>query len=433
MLAEQITDELAVDAHDRGTRFGQVLSSLLRAEIEARRGALLDLDTNASIALALTQKSGHTAVASVAAANLCVARFERGAYDAATAVLREVELDDGDVPPDALFTPLLSARGRLWLALAQPRRALVDLHECGARRERLESRNPVLDPWRGPAALAHRALGEVQMARRLAAEDVDAARSWGTPAALGSTLRVWALTGDGTGSIETHARPSRTLDARRLDSSTPKALVDLGLLCGAATDARTPWVVLIEGLDLADRCAALALALRAREELAALGVRPRRARLTGAEALTASELRVARLAAGGLSNVEIAEQLFVSRKTVEKHLGNAYEKLGVNSRAALSPHLSSDHPDLVGRRGRFGLAVARSYGETQRPSGSSLMQVLSIQVLSNGPGVPLSSTASARPFLNISLRTKVLSSGHTRGVVPAGLHCDINTGAAYCR
>jgi DNA-binding CsgD family transcriptional regulator len=78
------------------------------------------------------------------------------------------------------------------------------------------------------------------------------------------------------------------------------------------------------------------------DELAAVGVHPRRTRRTGIEALTASERRVARLAAGGLGNIDIAQQLFVTRKTIEKHLGNVYRKLDVNSRDALSDKLSAD-------------------------------------------------------------------------------------------
>jgi DNA-binding CsgD family transcriptional regulator len=84
-----------------------------------------------------------------------------------------------------------------------------------------------------------------------------------------------------------------------------------------------------QALDEADRTGATALAGEAREELLAAGARPRRARLSGRDALTASELRVASRAADGASNREIAQSLFVTVKTVETHLGNAYRKLGV--------------------------------------------------------------------------------------------------------
>ena len=53
------------------------------------------------------------------------------------------------------------------------------------------------------------------------------------------------------------------------------------------------------------------------------------------EGLTSSELRVARLAADGLSNPEIAAQVFVSRKTVEATLARIYRKLAISSRGQL--------------------------------------------------------------------------------------------------
>jgi DNA-binding CsgD family transcriptional regulator len=56
--------------------------------------------------------------------------------------------------------------------------------------------------------------------------------------------------------------------------------------------------------------------------------------------LTPSEYRVARLAASGLTNRDIAQQLFVTVKTVELHLGNTYRKLGVSGRDQLQPLLS---------------------------------------------------------------------------------------------
>jgi DNA-binding CsgD family transcriptional regulator len=53
------------------------------------------------------------------------------------------------------------------------------------------------------------------------------------------------------------------------------------------------------------------------------------------DALTASERRIAAMAADGLSNPEIAQSLFITKKTVESHLGNAYRKLGIHARAEL--------------------------------------------------------------------------------------------------
>jgi DNA-binding NarL/FixJ family response regulator len=103
-------------------------------------------------------------------------------------------------------------------------------------------------------------------------------------------------------------------------------------------DARAP---LREALALADELGAGALADRARGELLAAGGRPRREALRGPDALTASELRVARLAAEGLSNREIAGELVVTVRTVEFHLSHAYGKLGISSRAELAAALET--------------------------------------------------------------------------------------------
>jgi DNA-binding CsgD family transcriptional regulator len=57
------------------------------------------------------------------------------------------------------------------------------------------------------------------------------------------------------------------------------------------------------------------------------------------DALTPSERRVARLAAEGRSNREIAQALFVTQRTVETHLQHAFQKLGIGSRTALPAEL----------------------------------------------------------------------------------------------
>ncbi|MDQ4048971.1 MAG: helix-turn-helix transcriptional regulator [Actinomycetota bacterium] len=74
---------------------------------------------------------------------------------------------------------------------------------------------------------------------------------------------------------------------------------------------------------------------RAGEELQATGARPRRILVRGVDALTASERRVARMAAEGMANREIAQALFVTLKTVEMHLTRAYQKLDIEARAEL--------------------------------------------------------------------------------------------------
>ncbi len=107
----------------------------------------------------------------------------------------------------------------------------------------------------------------------------------------------------------------------------------------ARAEAREP---LRAALDLADRIGAARLATLAREELLATGARVARDSRSGPEALTPSERRVAELAMSGMSNKEIAEALWVSRKTVEVHLGHAYAKLGIRSRAQLAGALGQE-------------------------------------------------------------------------------------------
>jgi DNA-binding CsgD family transcriptional regulator len=65
-------------------------------------------------------------------------------------------------------------------------------------------------------------------------------------------------------------------------------------------------------------------------------------------ALTPSELRVARLAADGRTNREIARGLYVTPKTVETHLAHAYAKLGITGRAELAAALGRETPVLAG-------------------------------------------------------------------------------------
>ncbi len=81
--------------------------------------------------------------------------------------------------------------------------------------------------------------------------------------------------------------------------------------------------------------------------------------LTGLEALTPSERRVAELAAGGMTNPEIAQALFVTLNTVEGHLRHVYQKLAISSRGQLPAALRSAAPPLSTRPDEQRAAVAR--------------------------------------------------------------------------
>jgi DNA-binding NarL/FixJ family response regulator len=95
-------------------------------------------------------------------------------------------------------------------------------------------------------------------------------------------------------------------------------------------------------MDEAYAIGAAPLADRAAEELRASGARPRKRAVTGFDALTPSELRVARLAAEGRSNREIAQELFVTMATVETHLTRTYRKLDLDGREGLHSALNPD-------------------------------------------------------------------------------------------
>jgi DNA-binding CsgD family transcriptional regulator len=179
-------------------------------------------------------------------------------------------------------------------------------------------------------------LGRREPARELADAELADARVFAAPRTLGIALRAAGLAREGESCL---AFLTESVAVLR-DSSAPlelaHSLTELGAAlrrAGRRIAARGP---LGEALDLAARCGAPPLAARAREELTAAGARPRRTWRTGVEALTPSELRVARLAGRGLSNREIAQELYVTVKTVEGHLARAYGKLGITGRRQLA-------------------------------------------------------------------------------------------------
>jgi DNA-binding CsgD family transcriptional regulator len=155
-------------------------------------------------------------------------------------------------------------------------------------------------------------------------------------------LRVLGMCQGGTAGIETLRQAvelGRSLPPRL---ETIRSLIECGAALRRANERASARPYLQEAADLARTGGARMLYERARTELSASGARPRReALLSGPGSLTPSERRIAELAAGGQSNREIATNLFVTPKTVEYHLRNAYRKLDIQTRHELAQALSA--------------------------------------------------------------------------------------------
>jgi DNA-binding CsgD family transcriptional regulator len=192
------------------------------------------------------------------------------------------------------------------------------------------------------AAVALVGLGQHERARQFADAELADIRVFGTPRALGIALRAAGLARGGKEGLALLHESVTTLERSPALLERAHSLAEFGAALrrsGERTVARDP---LARALELAARCGARPLAARARDELKATGARPRRPWRTGVEALTPSELRVARLAAEGRSNREIACELYVTLKAVEGHLARAYAKLGIEGRAQLPRALGAE-------------------------------------------------------------------------------------------
>jgi DNA-binding CsgD family transcriptional regulator len=190
-------------------------------------------------------------------------------------------------------------------------------------------------PWRCVAAEALARLGKIDDARALLDQQRPLTRTWGTARQSAMLLRAEALVVDPVRGVDLCQEADALLEATELRTEQARTQLLLGSLLRRANKRSEAREALTRALDLAAVCNADGLAASAVDELKATGARPRRQRLYGAEALTASEERVARLAADGLSNQDIAQRQFVTRKTVESQLSSAYRKLGIEGRAQL--------------------------------------------------------------------------------------------------
>jgi DNA-binding CsgD family transcriptional regulator len=339
--AETLLDAAIAHARARGSIQAVRVDLALRAFARNRRGRIAEAEADARLALELSAQESYDPVEPLKLACLVDALIEQDRLAEAEELVPFAELARHD-PDSTLRQPLADARARLLLLRGRAHEAREQLDAQLHWQRAWGCRNTGLTSTRALAALAARTLGDRENARTLATEELDAARAFGSPRAVGVALRTMALIGSAP-QTEYLRQSVETLETSQAQLELARSLVELGSVLrrgGTRRDAREP---LRRGLDLALACGSTLTADRARSELMAAGARPRRQRATGRDALTPSERRIASMANEGLSNREIAQTLFLSLKTVEMHLGHVYGKLGVHSRAELAGALHSEN------------------------------------------------------------------------------------------
>ncbi len=264
---------------------------------------------------------------------LAACHIQLGQLEMADAALSMLEAPD-DIP-ECDLPGLLDLRAQLALARRRPVDALADALEAGRR---VQTGPGGVPPgrvaWRSTAALAQIALDEPAAAQELAVEELDAARRGDVRRVTIRALRALGLASAGRRRLEL-LQEAVTLGAGlpvRLEYL--HALVDLGAATRRANRRGAARQPLIKALELARELRAIDVAERAQAEISASYPQRRHARTTGTQSLTASEQRVALLAAQGLTTRQIAAELFVTPKTVEFHLRHVYRKLEVPSTRA---------------------------------------------------------------------------------------------------
>jgi DNA-binding CsgD family transcriptional regulator len=309
-------------------------SLALRAWLLQRRGDLQGAAGDARTVLDAADLPAPQLYRTVATAILVNSHLESGDVDAAEAALERFA--ENEPTRSQSGATLLLARGRVRAARRRMEAALADMLEAGRLALGTSAVAPGFLEWRSEAASVHAALGNRDAAVRLVREELALARAFGAERTLGVALRNAGAVIGGREGEELLREAVATLERAGVGLERARALVELGAHLRRANRRREARELLREGLDIAHRAGARPVADHAATELRATGAKPRRVPLTGVESLTASERRVAELAAQGLTNREIAQALFVTARTVEGHLTRTFQKLDLRSRDDLA-------------------------------------------------------------------------------------------------
>ncbi|MBY8884959.1 AAA family ATPase [Streptomyces sp. PTM05] len=337
---------LAADARARGG-FGQLPTILFfLAEAELFHGRPRDALAGATEALRIARDTGQRQWTSQLTAFLAHLAAVEGDADACRRLADEALAVTGQGAAAAIApgTPWAQwALGLLDLGAGRAREALDRLEALanGPMRHHVSATRAIPDLVEAAVRLGcpERAAGPLAYFRRWA-------ELTGQPWAEALALRCRALVAEADDEAQTSYERALALYGGDTGGERPFERARTALLHGEwlrrgrrRTRARVP---LREAIEVFERLGATPWAERARAELDATGESVPRGGAAGPAGLTPQESQIVRLAARGLSNRDIAAQLFLSPRTVGYHLYKAYPKLGVAARGELA-----DLPELA--------------------------------------------------------------------------------------
>jgi DNA-binding CsgD family transcriptional regulator len=363
------SQRVATEAHANASITGQALAAVLLSGISYQKAALTTSLTQARDGIRFAQAS-HAPGLHLAAVS-CAVRvlIERDELDAAQSLCREV--DAREVTNPLIHGHLLESWGRVSIARGDLQEGLRAVLEAGRQLLAAGVTNPVCLPWRGDAALAYLRLGQRKAARSLAEEELKLARAWGAPEGIGRSLSVVSTTVDGPHRVALLKEAVAALEEAGARLELIRATVRLGIAWRLVGDTSQAHDTLSHAYALAADSGAVRLAALAERNLAALDGSPstsssttmntpnasvtaspgtflnasgdaspngrsRGPAIDGRPPLTAGELRVTELVLQGMSNLQVATALSISKRTVDTHLARIYRKLGIHTRAELA-------------------------------------------------------------------------------------------------
>ena len=316
------------------------------AELEGWLGDVEAARAHADTAAELAEQTGRTphAIAFVAVARAAVALHVGDLAGASAAIASD--LSTRAEPADEIADRLRAMRGSVAFRAGEFRAALEDFDAVSAAFAVAGLGHPSMYRYRGDAIEALIMAGDLDAAR-LAVDRFETAGSglrspWMAVVTARSRAMLAGAAGDSDGALDQLAEALLAHANLMMPVELGRTQLLLGQIRRRRREKRLADEALRAALATFERAGADGWAARARTELGRVGLRPR-----APATLTPTEAQVARLAAAGRTNREVADAAFLSPKTVDGVLARVYAKLGIRSRAELGARIAAGEAGLV--------------------------------------------------------------------------------------